>query len=249
MSSVPTRSEAYFAARSMQTLELLAFGPSTATQLATRLQVHPRTARRMLNRLVADGWLVRRDGPRPTYSPTMRIVALAAQFVDREPLVRCATELAGPLREATGADVHLAVPSYRSALRLVRAAGSEPACARRDLAPAHATAAGKALLAGRLPWRDAVLGVPLAPVTTRTRVTAPDLAAELDTVAADGYATEDEEYRAGSRAVAVPVTRAGETVAALALSSPTLSLAALVERLAAATAAAAALSDRVVGDR
>jgi DNA-binding IclR family transcriptional regulator len=115
--------EAFFASRSMQALEVLAFGPSTATQVADELQVHPRTARRLLNRMVHDGWLIRRDGPRPTYTPTMRIVALAAQLAQRAPLVRLAHELAADLHARTGEAVHLAVPSYRSALRLVRATG------------------------------------------------------------------------------------------------------------------------------
>ena len=94
--------EAFFASRAMQALEVLAFGPSTATQVATELQVHPRTARRLLNRMVHDGWLVRRDGRRPTYTPTMRIVALAAQLAQRAPLVRHALELADGLYAGPG---------------------------------------------------------------------------------------------------------------------------------------------------
>ena len=115
--------EAFFASRSMQALEVLAFGPATATQVANELQVHQRTARRLLNRMVLDGWLTRRDGPRPTYTPTLRIVALAAQLAARTPLVRHATEVAADLQASTGDAVHLAVPSYRSALRLVRVTG------------------------------------------------------------------------------------------------------------------------------
>ena len=105
--------------------------PSTATQVAAELQVHPRTARRLLNRMVHDGWLTRRDGARPTYTPTMRIVALAAQLAHRAPLVRHATEVAHDLHERLGSPVHLAIPSYRSALRLVRVAASGRTAFRR----------------------------------------------------------------------------------------------------------------------
>jgi DNA-binding IclR family transcriptional regulator len=228
--------EAFFASRSMQALEVLAFGPATATQVATELQVHPRTARRLLNRMVHDGWLVRRDGPRPTYTPTLRIVALAAQLAQRAPLVRHAHELSAELHARTGAAVHLAVPSYRSALRLVRAAGEAGgAPALRDLAPAHAIAAGKLLLAFRDPWREVVLAAPLAPVTERTLVDPSALRADLGRARRRGYAREDGEFRPGLRAVAVPVRGdGGEVVAALALSGGGAEPDALLEPLAAA---------------
>lgn len=211
--------EAFFASRAMQALEVLAFGPATTSQVAAELQVHQRTARRLLNRMVSDGWLVRREGPRPTYTPTLRIVALAAQLAQRAPLVRHAVELAGELQARTAGTVHLAVPSYRSALRLVRMNGTG-AAARRDLAPANATAAGKTLLAFRDGWRDAVLAAPLAGLTERTLTEPAALARELAQARERGYATEDGEFRPGVRAIALPVRGdEGEVVAALALSS------------------------------
>jgi DNA-binding IclR family transcriptional regulator len=238
--------ESFFASRSMQALEVLAFGPSTATQVAAELQVHPRTARRLLNRMVHDGWLVRRDGPRPTYTPTMRIVALAAQLAHRAPLVKHAADVARDLHEWTGSPVHLAIPSYRSALRLVRAdESSARAPAVRDLAPAHAIAAGKLLLAFREPWRDVVLGSPLAAVTPHTVVDAGVLRAELDATRERGYALEDEEFRAGARALAVPVHAHGEVVAALAVSSASAPLDELLARTHRVTLAAEELSARL----
>jgi DNA-binding IclR family transcriptional regulator len=242
--------EAFFASRSMQALEVLAFGPATATRVAEELQVHSRTARRLLNRMVHDGWLVRRDGPRPTYTPTMRIVALAAQLAHRAPLVRHARELAAELQAGTGATVHLAVPSYRSALRLVHVTGlADVTPDARDLAPAQAVAAGKLLLAFREPWRDVVLAGPLAAVTERTLTDPATLRADLDAISARGYAIEDGEFRAGVRALAAPVRGdGGEVVAALALSSADLPLAALLDRLAALAAAGDELSARSARD-
>jgi IclR family acetate operon transcriptional repressor len=238
--------EAFFASRAMQALEVLAFGPSTATQVATELQVHPRTARRLLNRMVHDGWLTRRDGARPTYTPTLRIVALAAQLAHRAPLVRHATDVARDLHERVGSPVHLAIPSYRSALRLVRVAGpADGVPALRDLAPAHAIAAGKLLLAFREPWRDVVLEFPLTSVTERTLVDADALRAELDTARERGYAVEDEEFRAGARALAVPVRSDDEVVAALAVSSGSASLDELLASHDRAKLAAEELSARL----
>jgi IclR family acetate operon transcriptional repressor len=238
--------EAFFASRSMQALEVLAFGPSTATQVAAELQVHPRTARRLLNRMVHDGWLIRREGARPTYTPTMRIVALAAQLAHRAPLVRHATDVARDLYERVGSPVHVAIPSYRSALRLVRVADrSDGAPALRDLAPAHAIAAGKLLLAFREPWRDVVLDFPLASVTAKTLVDAGRLRAELDETRDRGYALEDEEFRMGARALAVPVRAEGEVVAALAVSSENTSLAELLASSERTRLAAEELSARL----
>jgi DNA-binding IclR family transcriptional regulator len=237
--------EAFFASRSMQALEVLAFGPATATQVANELQVHQRTARRLLNRMVTDGWLTRRDGPRPTYTPTLRIVALAAQLAQRAPLVRHAIELASELQASTGDAVHLAVPSYRSALRLVRVSGEEcGAPALRDLAPANATAGGKLLLAFREPWREVVLASPLTAVTERTLAEPLALRAELERSRERGYATEDGEYRRGVRALALPVRAGDEVVAALAVSSAD-EIESLVARAARLGEAAAELSERL----
>jgi DNA-binding IclR family transcriptional regulator len=237
--------EAFFASRSMQALEVLAFGPATATQVANELQVHQRTARRLLNRMVHDGWLTRRDGPRPTYTPTLRIVALAAQLAYRTPLVQHAIEVASSLQASTGDAVHLAVPSYRSALRLVRVTGEEcGAPALRDLAPANATAGGKLLLAFREPWREVVLASPLTAVTERTLAEPVALRAELERSRARGYATEDGEYRRGVRALALPVRAGDEVVAALAVSSGD-EIESLVERAARVGEAAAELSARL----
>jgi DNA-binding IclR family transcriptional regulator len=237
--------EAFFASRSMQALEVLAFGPASATQVANELQVHQRTARRLLNRMVTDGWLTRREGPRPTYTPTLRIVALAAQLAHRTPLVRHATELAADLQASTGGSVHLAVPSYRSALRLVRVTGERcEAPALRDLAPANATAGGKLLLAYREPWRDVVLASPLTAVTERTLAEPRALRAELERARERGYATEDGEYRRGVRALALPVRAGDEVVAALAVSSGD-SVESLLERADRVVAAADELSERL----
>jgi DNA-binding IclR family transcriptional regulator len=211
--------ESYFASRAMQALEILAFGPAGATQIARELGVHPRTARRLLNRMTMDGWLVRHDGPRATYAPTLRILALAAEHAHRLPLLRHAPDAALELHTPTGHTVHLAVPSYRCTLRLLRA-GDGRVRSARDLAPAHATAAGKVLLAFRERWRDAVLAAPLLALADGTPCDSGALRVELERARTRGYAIEAGEYRAGHSAVAAPVIADGEVIAALAVSGP-----------------------------
>jgi DNA-binding IclR family transcriptional regulator len=214
--------EALFVSRTMQAMEVLAFQPLSAAQLAGALQVHPRTARRLLARLVEDGWVSRSEGTRRTYSPTMRLVALAAQLAERAPLARAAAPVVTRLFEETGGTVHLAIPSYTSALCLVhRAGGPEARPQLRELMPAHATASGKVLLAFRERWRESVLGASLSRPTARTVVDPAAIRAESATIRERGYATEVDEFVEGLAGIAVPVRDRHDGVpAALALSLP-----------------------------
>jgi DNA-binding IclR family transcriptional regulator len=127
------------------------------------------------------------------------------------------------LHEQLGETCHLCTPSYLSALCLVHvskesANGAGPQL--RELVPAHATAAGKALLAWRPGWREAVLGQQLRSYTAKT-LTGPEyLRRELARTEARGYALEHREYQPETRALAVPVWAANEAVAALAVVAP-----------------------------
>jgi DNA-binding IclR family transcriptional regulator len=207
--------EAFFVSRTMQAIEVLAFQPCSAPQVAGALQVHPRTARRLLNKLVAEGWLTRSDERRRMYAPTMRIVALAAQLAERYPLAQAARPVVSRLHEETGLVAHLAIPSYRSVLCLVhRAGGPDVRPQLRELVPAHATAAGKLLLAYRDPWRASFLERPLEPVTEKTIVDMHGLEAEAARIVKLGYALDDEEFRSSTRSVAVPVRDRTDAVAA-----------------------------------
>ncbi|HEX8101183.1 MAG TPA: IclR family transcriptional regulator C-terminal domain-containing protein [Solirubrobacteraceae bacterium] len=206
--------EAFFVSRTMQAMEVLAFAPSSAPQVAGALRVHPRTARRLLNRLVDDGWVTRTEGRRRVYAPTLRIVALAAHFAERSELALAAREPVGRLHAATGGVAHLLIPSYRSTLCLVHRAGGPDARPQlRELAPAHATAGGKLLLAHRDRWRESVLAQPLEPVARATITDRAALIEALAEIRARGLATEDSELADGLRAVAAPVRDAGGEVA------------------------------------
>ena len=226
--------EALYVARTMQVLELLAFQPLSAPQVAATLQIHPRTARRLLVRLHAEGYLTRGDDARRLYMPSMRVVALAGQIAARSPLTVHAASCVARLHEEARADAHLVVPSYLSALCVVHADG---ACGMRihprELVPSHCTATGKALLAWRQRWRDSVLSHPLERHTERTLVDPAAIARETDATRSRGYASEDGELEAGVRAVAAPVFVGGEAVAALGVSGPDVDVEELAGRVVA----------------
>jgi DNA-binding IclR family transcriptional regulator len=213
--------EAYFVTRTARALEVLAFGPMSAPQLGAELNVHARTARRMLHRLVEAGFVARIDSPRPRYELTMRVVGVAGQWLEHSALPRLAVPFVRQLHEETGLCAHLVVPAYHRVLCLVHcaeAAGPEPRL--RELVPVHCSAGGKALLAERQPWREHLLRRPLPGYTERTITDVVALERETAEIRARGYAVEDGEYREGLRAVAAPVRDdAGEAIAAIGVTS------------------------------
>jgi DNA-binding IclR family transcriptional regulator len=106
----------YTTTRTLSALELLAFMPSSAPVVADHLQVHPRTARRLLKQLAADEWVVRRDDGR--YALTLRLMAMAGQALAR-------WELYEPIRSAVIALANAFplrfdgwIPSYRDVLAI-----------------------------------------------------------------------------------------------------------------------------------
>jgi DNA-binding IclR family transcriptional regulator len=70
----------YYAGRTARALELAAAGPVTATALAADLRIDPRTARRLLVRLAADGMVAALDGRPRRYVPGPRLMALSARL-------------------------------------------------------------------------------------------------------------------------------------------------------------------------
>jgi IclR family acetate operon transcriptional repressor len=190
----------------MEALELLAFQPLSAPQIAKAMHIHPRTARRLLNRLRDEGYLSRSDDGRRLYSPTLRIVSLAGQIAARSRLIELAPAFVTPLSERTRAHAQLSIPSYGSVLVVLDAdSGGAAEAGTQELLPPHCTAGGKALLAWRHAWRDSLLRTPLRPFTGRTVTDPAALSAEAEAIRRQGYATEEDEFRRGRRAVAAPV--------------------------------------------
>lgn len=220
--------EAWHVTRTLRAMELLAVAPRSAPELADGLGVHVRTARRVLKRLESDGYVVMSDDRRRRYRPTMRVVAIAGQVVERAELPQRAVPYVAALREELRLGCHLCVPSYLSALCLVHDVGEVGSACRphlRELVPCHCTAAGKALLAWRDSWREAVLAESLRSFTDRTTTGPESLRRELARTVARGYAVEDREYEQDTRGLAAPVFAAdGEAAAALAVVAPTADL-------------------------
>ena len=111
----------------------------------------------------------------------------------------------------------------------------------RELLPAHASAAGKVLLAFRHRGATASWPERLPRYTERT-ITAPlDIEHAATKIRSRGYAIDDGEYRSGTLGIAAPVFVRADVPAALALVRRRDGVAdvvdALVERVVAAAAA------------
>jgi DNA-binding IclR family transcriptional regulator len=208
--------------RTLRALELLAEGPQTQADVARELAVHRRTARRLLARLVDEGYATPETGGRHVaFCATSRLAVLGRQVADGLDLLAIARRHLATLDPAlVGARFVAELESAGVVLAHVEEpAGVDPRAAASALTrsgPLHATAAGKIFLSADTALVGEVLAQDLLAYTARTVVTRGDLLLELATVRERGYAVEDEEHHAGVRTVASPVVdHVGRVVAAL----------------------------------
>ena len=108
------------------------------------LQIHVRTARRLLARLAADGYIEQTFDDRRRYRATLRLAALGAQVIAHAQLPRIATPFVANLHAQTGIAAHLIIPSYHCVACIVHCHAhhkhAPPEPMLRELLPAHATA-------------------------------------------------------------------------------------------------------------
>ena len=170
---------------------------------------------------------------------------VGSAFLRRTSLIERARDPMRSLMEATGETANLGILRGGAVLFVSQIETHAPIRAffppgtRTDL---HASGIGKVLLAALSPERRrAVLPPDLARHTPRTLSDRDALTADLDRIAARGYALDDEERNEGMRCIAAPVRDMhGEVVAGLSISGPASRVApARVDALAAAVVEAA----------
>lgn len=194
--------------RTIELLELLAGydEPLTLSEIHRELNYPKSSLFVLLRTLVARGW-VETDRRGTGYSIGVRALLVGTSYLDRDPVIRAATRVLELLRTEVNETVHLArldgadvvyLASRESAhhLRLTSRVG------RR--VPAHATALGKALLAGLTDAEaDALLPARLEAITPRTIVDRGRLFAELAEIRELGYAAERGQNTPGLGCFAV----------------------------------------------
>jgi hypothetical protein len=110
----------------VRALECLAFTALSAPQLADRLQVSVRTARRLLKRLALEGFVIQERDHRRRYHATPRLAALGRQLLDHTPVVTAAAPRVAQLARDTSCTAHLWIPGYEGQLVCALHADTQP---------------------------------------------------------------------------------------------------------------------------
>ncbi|MGY0500890.1 IclR family transcriptional regulator [Nocardia sp. FBN12] len=177
---------------------------ATAKDIAAQTGIAPATAYRLLNLLVADGYLVRiEDLSGFALGRRTRELAGAAEPVSGNP------RILGELRAQLRFGIHLAAFAGGRIRMIDKDPDHELSGEKVLVSYPHASAIGKILMAQH---PEFAYEATLRKVTTFTITAAADLAVELRGVAANAVAVEVNECRLGRSAVAVPVRAADGTV-------------------------------------
>ncbi|QKJ20773.1 IclR family transcriptional regulator domain-containing protein [Microbacterium hominis] len=192
------------------------------SDVARRTELTRAAARRFLHTLVALGY-VRTDGR--TFALTPRVLELGFSYLSSLSLPEIVQPHLESLSRTVDESVSAAVLDGDDIVYVARVPTRRIMSVRITIGtrfPAAATSMGRVLLAG-MPdaARDALLAASPLPAHTERTITDPAaLRAELDRVAAQGWALVDGELEPGLRSVAVPVhDRRGTVVAAVNVST------------------------------
>jgi IclR family pca regulon transcriptional regulator len=209
--------------------------------IADELGMSRSTTHRYVTTLLALGYL--EQGRSRKYRLGLRVTDLGMSALNATGLRENVHPFLEELRERTGYTIGLAVLDGTEILYVDRARSWRRAERETDRGlypgsrmPAYCTAMGKVLLA-HLPeevLRDLIAQLQLERNTPSTITSRQALRAELERIAEDGYAVNDQELRPGLQAIAVPVRdESREVIAAagIAASPEAISLAELTGAL------------------
>lgn len=214
--------------RPLLVLELLAAAaaPMSPAEIGRRLSLPKQTAHRLCQTLLAEGFVAPEDGGRKLRVGA-RGRAMGAGLL-HGPLMHVArrqilVQVAAAVRET----VNFVVPDAAGMVYADRVETDWPFRVQLPVGshvPFHCTASGKTYLASLSGDRrgKVIAALPLERHTAKTLTEPERLAAAVDEVARQGYATDDEEFFDGMVAIAVPITAPGGAYAgALAFHGPT----------------------------
>lgn len=199
------------------------------TDLAQKLRLHKNNVFRLLATLETRGY-VEQDKETGRYRLGVRTYEAGSMFLHHLDLKRLARPALDSLRGKTGETVYLAISDCGWAVYVEMVESDQPVRVASRLGrrlPAHATAAGKALLASlsREEQKVAIGREPLSIFTPHSIVEPDRLLDYLTRIPALGYAVEDEEFEVGIRGAAAPVLGfEGRLLGAVECSAPAMRL-------------------------
>ena len=191
----------------------------TLHELTQRTALPKSTVFRMIEQLAEMGWLERDFSG---YRVGMRLFEIGGLATRRSRLTETALPHLHSLSVTTGFAVPLAILDGPEVVYLHRVASGDFQLPTREggRQPAHCTALGKAMLAFDPETAAEVLETDLVRRTPHTITSAPDLAAELEQIAAIGLAFDREEAYEGLTCVAAPLRNGGRAIAAVSVTGP-----------------------------
>lgn len=217
--------------RTLRILEIIA-GSETAltpTEINSRLGLPKQTAHRLCARLVAEGYLAYAPGGK-RLRPARRLRTFAAGLMSSSQVHIARRQILEDVARQVGETVNFVVPEERGMSYLDRVETDWAFRVQLPIGshvPFHCTASGKTYLASLPPERrEKVVGaLRLERATANTITSASRLVAELEQIAAQGHALDNEEFMDSMVAIAVPVVDGqGRFIAALAFHGPCMRL-------------------------
>lgn len=213
--------------RAMRILESIAQSdsPLQLAEICREVDLPKPTVYRILATLEHAGLVGREPGSK-RYGCAERLNALAGQTLLRSPNRAARRAVLEELVEQIGETCNLTIPNNNAVLYLDRVEASWPlriSLGAGSKVPLYASASGKLFLSA-MPRRSRERFLRVTPLIRHTANTLTDpsmLARELETIRAQGYSVDNEEYLSGICCVAVPVRdEDGRLVAALAVHAP-----------------------------
>ncbi|GAB2660232.1 IclR family transcriptional regulator [Nocardia goodfellowii] len=197
-------------------------------QLAGELGVHKSTVLRLLQTMESQRFVTHDDDHR--YVLGSRLFELANQALEQRDVRTLARPHLSALNTATGQTIHLATYESGDAIYIDKFDATQSVRMYSRIgrpAPLHCTAVGKVLVSAlpRSEWRAVAERIDYRKFTERTIQTPDQYLAELELVAAQGYAEDHEEHETFVNCIGVPVRNGtGAVVAAVSMSVPDMLL-------------------------
>jgi len=197
----------------------------TTVEVSREIGLHTSTTFHLLRTLATLGYLAQ-DEITKQYHVGSKIFHLAASVSNEVQLLKMANPFLVDMAKQTGETSHLALFERGEVIVVGKIDGGGPVGVTERVGyprPAHCTAIGKVLLASLsvAELKAFLSSAELRPMTLRTITAKATLEQELESVRAQGYAIDDEEFAQGLRCLAAPVWNfTGNVVAAIGISGP-----------------------------
>lgn len=197
----------------------------TLTEIATRQDLAPSSAHRLLTTLAEHGF-VEADPEDQTWSIGVEAFRVGQAFQRRNKALQAARPIMRRLMETTGETANLGIFAGDEVVFVAQVESNDPIRAffrAGERRAAHASGIGKALLAELPPamLERLIRNRGLAGFTDKTITDPTRLRAELSDIRTRGYALDDEERSPGMRCIAAAIfDENGEAVAGISISGP-----------------------------